>query len=244
MSMNFLNDRICFNCLTQSVDNAKEIIEAMEGHVVVGLLSASYQSTEEAIADINKYQAEIDNNVSVGLGQGNPKFWRRVADISKAVQPKHINQVFTATGFTRGHIGSEEPFINSLVSPTGKPGYVRINTGEQSSNSQEAIIPVETAVLMAKEMGANSIKFFNMHGLKAKEELKVLSEVCAKHNFAVEPTGGIDLDNFHEIVKTILDAGVTKVIPHVYSSIVDKKTGLTNINDIKKIYTMMQDLTQ
>ncbi|MDI4740245.1 KDGP aldolase, partial [Salmonella enterica subsp. enterica serovar Kentucky] len=37
----------------------------------------------------------------------------------------------------------------------------------------------------------------------------------------IEPTGGISLDNFGIILQTCLEAGVPRVMPHVYSSIID-----------------------
>ena len=42
-----------------------------------------------------------------------------------------------------------------------------------------------------------------------------------------EPTGGIDVENFDAVVSTCLEAGATHVVPHVYTSIVDKATGNT-----------------
>ena len=56
----------------------------------------------------------------------------------------------------------------------------------------------------------------------------------------MEPTGGIDLENFEEIMHIILDAGVPKVIPHVYSSIIDKATGDTRIADVERLLAMVK----
>lgn len=240
MGLNFYKNRVCLNVLTQSVENAKQINESLEGFVALGLLSANYETIEDAINDMKLYQKEVDNNISVGLGQGDPSKWRRVAEISKVINPKHINQVFSAVGFTRGSIGNEEPFINSLVSPSGKVGFVKINTGELSSMEEDAIVPVETAIEMIKEMGGNSIKFFPMKGLACKDELIEVARACAKHDFALEPTGGIDLNNFEEILEIIVEQGVQKIIPHVYTSIVDKETGLTNIEDCKKLFEIVK----
>lgn len=98
MKINFYKDKVCLNVLTQSLENAKEINEIMDGNVALGLLTADYNSLEEAVEDILKYKAVTDNNISIGLGQGNPANWKKVANVSKAVQPKHINQVFSAVG--------------------------------------------------------------------------------------------------------------------------------------------------
>ena len=91
-------------------------------------------------------------------------------------------------------------------------------------------------------MGGNSIKYFPMGGLKCKDEMKAVAEACARNHFIMEPTGGIDLDNFREIMETILNAGVEKVIPHVYSSIIDKATGNTRIEDVKKLLAIVKEL--
>ncbi|MBO6395999.1 oxo-acid lyase, partial [Enterococcus gallinarum] len=54
-----------------------------------------------------------------------------------------------------------------------------------------------------------------------------------------EPTGCIDLENFEEIVQMAVDAGVKKIIPLVYSSIIDRVTGDTRTEDVKTLLTMM-----
>ncbi|MGL5042027.1 MAG: KDGP aldolase, partial [Culicoidibacterales bacterium] len=83
-------------------------------------------------------------------------------------------------------------------------------------------------------------KFFPMNGLATIEEYKIIAKSCSENNFALEPTGGINLDNFEKIVQIAMDAGVKKIIPHVYSSIIDDKTGATNINDVKKLMAIIE----
>lgn len=239
--LKFYKDRVCLNCLTNSVENAKELYEATEGHVALGLLSADYPDVESAIEDMKKYQPEVDNCISVGLGAGNPGQWKAVAEISAAIRPKHINQTFTAGGYTRALAG-EYPFMNSMVAPSGTPGMVKISTGPIAKDMEPAIVPVSSAIAMAKEQGANSLKFFPMGGLKCKEELIEVAKACAENDFYLEPTGGIDLGNFKEILTIIVDAGVKKIIPHVYSSIIDKETGATRVEDVKALYAMIREV--
>ena len=81
-----------------------------------------------------------------------------------------------------------------------------------------------------------------MGGLKCKDELKAVAEACARNNFVLEPTGGIDLENFREIMEIILNSGVEKVIPHVYSSIIDKETGNTRTEDVKTLLAIVKEL--
>lgn len=238
----YLNDKVCLNVLANSIENAKGIYEASKGYVLVGILSKNYETTSAAIEDMHKYAKEVNNAISVGLGAGDPNQWRMVADISKEVQPQHVNQVFTGIGHTRGVLGQNETVVNGLISPTGIVGMVKVSTGPLSSQAEDAIVPVETAIDMLKDMGCSSVKFFNMKGLQTKAEYEAVCIACGKKDFMMEPTGGIDLENFEEICRIALDNGVKKIIPHVYTSIIDKETGDTKIEDIETLYTIMERL--
>ncbi|MEG0541676.1 MAG: KDGP aldolase, partial [Angelakisella sp.] len=105
----------------------------------------------------------------------------------------------------------------------------------------EGIVPVQTAIAMAREMGADSLKYFPMGGLKCREEFEAVAHACAEMDFGLEPTGGIDLGNFEEIVRIAVQAGVQRIIPHVYSSIVDS-TGATRIADVQALYGIIRSL--
>lgn len=210
LSPNFYQDRVCLNVLAGSHQNAKDIYEAAETFVVVGVLSKNYPDLTSAIADMRIYAKETNNALSVGLGAGDPNQSTMVSLISKAIQPQHVNQVFTGAPISRALLGQDETFVNALVSPSGTKGMVKISTGPLSSQAPDGIVPVETAIMMLKDMGASSIKFFNMKGLTYIEEYKVVAQACAKFDFSLEPTGGIDLENFSQILQIALDAGVKK----------------------------------
>jgi len=238
----FYKNRICLNCLTNSLENARDIWEAMEGHVLVGLLSTDYPDVDSAVKDMKRYQEILDNHISVGLGAGNPGQWKVVAEIAGELKPGHINQTFTGGGYTRARAGAQ-PIMNSMVAPCGQAGFVRVSTGPISKDLVAAVVPVETAIAMAKEMGADSLKYFPMGGLKVREEYQAVAKACAESGFGLEPTGGIDLENFEEILRIAVNAGVERVIPHVYSSIIDKATGVTRVDDVKVLFGVMQRVT-
>lgn len=239
--IDFYKDRVCLNCLTNSIENAKELYDITEGHIALGLLSSDYEDVESAVTDMKRYQVAVDNCISVGLGAGNPSQWKAVAKISEQIKPKHINQTFTAGGFTRALTGNG-PFMNSMVAPSGEIGFVKISTGPLAREMEPAIVPVATAIAMAKEQGADSLKYFPMGGLKCREEYAAVAKACAENDFSLEPTGGIDLENFKEILSIAIGAGVKKVIPHVYSSIIDKETGSTRARDVKLLYELIKEV--
>lgn len=240
---NFLKNRLCLNVLAGSIENAKDIYSAAQGNVLVGVLSKNYETDDLAIEDMKKYQEVTENALSVGLGAGDPNQSQMVSRISGVLQPQHVNQVFTGVGTSRALLNQNDTFVNGLVSPTGKVGYVNIATGPLSSDVENgAIVSIEAAIALLKDMGGSSIKYFPMKGLAHKEEYIAVAKACALNDFSLEPTGGIDLTNFAEIVKIALDEGVKQVIPHVYSSIIDKETGLTRINDVKELHNIMVEL--
>lgn len=239
-SERFLNDLISLNVLASDINNAKEIYEATEGHVVIGLLSSNYRSVDEAVEQISAYDDVLDGAISIGLGGGDPKQSAMVAEICRNYKAEHVNQVFTAVGQTRTVVDNEDTWINALVNPTGNTDMVNIATGALSSQCERLETPIRTAIAMAREMGGNSLKFFPMNGLETIEQYKRTVSICAEEDFAIEPTGGLHLGNFKQIVTTALDAGVQKIIPHVYSSIIDKKTGKTNIDDVRALYEIMK----
>lgn len=88
LTPNFYRDRVCLNVLAGSKDNAREIYDAAEGHVLVGVLSKNYPDVASAVADMRDYAKLIDNALSVGLGAGDPNQSAMVSEISRQVQPQ------------------------------------------------------------------------------------------------------------------------------------------------------------
>lgn len=162
----FLKGRICLNVLSHDIQNAKDIYHITEGHVIIGMLSKNYDDNQSAISKMTALASEIDNNLSIGLGAGDPNQWKMVAEIAKEIQPKHVNQICTAVGYTRGLLNQNQTLVNALISPTEKVGYVNMATGPLSSLETPTEVPIKTAIAMLKEMGANSVKLYPMEGLK------------------------------------------------------------------------------
>ncbi len=239
----FYKERVALNVLANSIKNAKEVFEVAEGYVLVGVLSKNYPTVDTAVTDMKAYGSAIDDAVSIGLGAGDNRQADVVAEIAKYYPGSHINQVFPAVGTTRANVADEDSWINSLVSPSGKVGYVNISTGPYSSASAEAaIVPVKAAIALVRDMGGNALKYFPMQGLNTEAEYRAVAKACGEEQFGLEPTGGIDKENFEPILRIALEANVPKVIPHVYSSIINKDTGETNLADVRELLTMMQRL--
>lgn len=227
---NFYHDRVAINCLAKDIQNAREVVAAADGYIAIGLLSTRHPTVEENVQEVREFQKEIPL-ISIGLGGGSPKQWNMATEIAAETGPGHVNQVFPAAGYTLGLLrgkGCSQTIVNALISPTGVPGKVKINTGIFSSDKEDSV-DVETALLMLKDIGLQSVKFFNIHGTEHLQELEVLAQACVEMGVEmIEPTGGIDLDNVGDVLAVCLKAGVKHIVPHIYSSIIDKESGLTN----------------
>lgn len=237
--ISFYKEKVAVNLLARDLPNAIDVMDVLDGYGLVGVLSKNYNSVEECVAVVNEYLKHM-TNVSVGLGGGDPRQWYMAAEVASLTNPGHVNQTFTGAMYTEGLLrgrGCTETVTNCMMYPTGTPGKVQISTGPVSDLNMPAIVDVETALSLLKDLQLPSIKYFNMHGLKHLEELKVLADGCVKYGIPIiEPTGGIDIENVGVIVKTCVDAGVERVIPHVYSSIIDKETKLTDLDMVRKVY--------
>lgn len=238
----FYKGRVALNVLANSIDNAKKVFEAADGYVLVGVLSKDYDTVNEAVSAMQDYGNAIDQAVSIGLGAGDNRQASVVAEISKYYSGNHINQVFPYVGATRANLGGKASWINALVSPTGKVGYVNVSTGPISSNSEHAVMPIKAAIALVRDMGGQAIKYFPMKGLQHEAEFRAIAKACGEEQFALEPTGGIDLKNYSTIVEIALEANVPKIIPHVYSSIINPDTGETSTSDMKELLTMTKKL--
>lgn len=243
MEKRLYKNRVALNVLVNSIENAKEVFDAAEGHVICGVLSKSYPNVQEAVVAMKQHGAAIEDAVSIGLGAGDNRQASVVAEIAKSYGGTHINQVFPAVGATRANLEGRDSWINSLVSPSGRVGYVNISTGPISAaHTEQAIVPVKAAIALIRDMGGNALKYYPMEGLKFVDEYRAVAEACAEEGFALEPTGSIDMQNFEEIVEIALAAGVPQVIPHVYTSIIDKNTGKTKVEDVRVLYDIMKKL--
>ncbi|UOQ46724.1 KDGP aldolase [Gracilibacillus caseinilyticus] len=238
----FYKNRVALNVLAKGIDNARDVYRVAEKKVLIGVLSKKYPTVQHAADAMIEHGRALDDAVSIGLGSGDSKQGKMVAEITKTYAGKHINQVFPLVGQTRANLGKQNSWINALVTPTGLKGYVNIATGPFSEKGEKAVIPVKTAIALVRDMGGNALKYFPMNGLSSKAEYQAVATACGDEQFGLEPTGGIDKENFTEIVEIALAANVPQVIPHVYSSIIDPDTGNTSLDDIDFLINEMKRL--
>ena len=238
-----MSAKVLFNVLAKDLENAKEISQFDASRVLVGVMVKNFATNEEAIERVKSY---MDEGIlaSVGLGAGDPKQWKRVADVAAATCPYHINQVLPAAGYTLGKLSvvhKGDYLVNSLIEPSEEVGKVYMTTGAVSQELKEAVSCEMAAKYMA-DIGLPSVKFFPIEGTKKLDHVRAMVKAAVKEGITTfEPTGGIDMENVYEIVKVCIEEGAETVIPHLYTSLVDKETGKTKPEYLKELLEMKWD---
>lgn len=232
-----MNPVIKLNVLARDVENAQQIVEETQGRVFIGLMVKGFASMDLAITTIEEFQA-AQIPVSVGLGAGDPAQWEKVMEVAIRTKPAHVNQVFPAAGFTLGalkSVGSQHTLVNALIKPSGTPGKVIIATGPVSQNYQD-VVSCDTAAAMLAEIGVQSVKFYPIEGIKRLDEVAEMVKAAVRQGIKTfEPTGGMDAKSLPQVLEVCIKNGAEQIIPHVYTSIVDKATGLTRLEDIREL---------
>ncbi len=238
--VDLIGGQLAVNVLAATPENAIDVVRQAGGSVLVGLISKGH-TLESAVARVNACH-EAGVPVSVGLGAGDPNVWRLAAEVAKATAPSHVNQVFPTAGYTAGLLAGAGTVVNALISPTGTPGRVLISTGPLSATAAEpAVVSADTAAAMLKDAGVPSVKFFPLNG--AWDELEAMAKAAARAGIPVfEPTGGLDASNVAKAARICLEAGCQIVVPHVYSAVVEKATGLTAPGMVCELVDILQNL--
>ncbi|MGX6445492.1 KDGP aldolase [Neobacillus sp. K501] len=234
-----LQHKVIFNVLAKDLENAKELVEAAGDKVLVGVMTKDFPTEEAAVQQVLAFK-ENGVQVSVGLGAADPAMWKKVADVSVKTKPDHINQIFPAAGYTLGRMEQlgEQPVVNGVIEPSGTPGEVYISTGPVSSSNREKV-SCEMAANMLAEIGVHSVKFYPIQGEERLDEVAAMVKAAANAGLKIfEPTGGIGVENVYNIVKTCLENGAETVIPHLYTSLINKETGKTEVSKIQQLLEM------
>ncbi|TNJ60865.1 oxo-acid lyase [Paenibacillus hemerocallicola] len=231
------------NVLAKDLDNAKLITEAARGNVMVGVMVKEFATVDAAVERVEAFQA-AGVQVSVGLGAGDPTQWEKVVQVAVRTKPVHVNQVFPAAGYTIGALkqaGSSGTLVNALVQPAGEPGKVIVTTGAASRAFKEAL-SCEAAAAMLADIGVHSVKLFPIEGAKRLDEVAAMVKAAVAQGITMfEPTGGIEPSNVARIVQVCAENGAQRIIPHIYTSIVDPATGLTRIGDVEQLLDQLSD---
>lgn len=234
--------KVILNVQTRSVQSSVAAKELLGSAVMVGVMAKDYPRHEDGVAYIRALH-EAGIQVSAGLGDGNSDQWEHALNLALATTPAHLNQIFPAAALSHYALSTKNAttLVNAMIRPTGQPGVVNLGTGPLSQSNNQALVPVDAAVSMLKEMGIRSLKFFPIDGIARLDEVRVVAKAVAAANMMLEPTGGITPDNVGEIVRVCLEEDVSYIMPHLYGSLKDPMSGDL---DLKKLKTTFVNVEQ
>ncbi|GAA3410142.1 KDGP aldolase [Paenibacillus hodogayensis] len=225
------------NVLAKDVDNARTITDAAPGKVMIGVTVKPFATVEAAVEHIEALHA-AGVQVSVGLGAGDPTQWDKVVQVAVRTKPVHVNQVFPAAGYTLGALkqaGASDTIVNALIQPAGEPGKVIVTTGP-ASRDYAGVLSCDAAAALLADIGVHSVKLFPIEGTKRLDEVAAMVKAAVARGITMfEPTGGIDTETIAPIVQVCADNGAERIVPHIYTSIVDPATGLTRLDDFRQL---------
>jgi 2-dehydro-3-deoxy-phosphogluconate aldolase len=215
-----------FNFLAADIEDVQTIVKLTNGYVVPGIVVSNFTNTEEAILKVKELQTVTDV-ISIGLGDnGNVGNFSKVLSVAKHCNNIHINQPIETAGFAKALHPSV--YVNALVRPSGKIGYVKAIGNE--------LYKIEDVVDICLESNISSIKFMSIEGEKYLDECAFVSEVAAKKGiYGIEPAGGIHSGNIMNITDTILATGISFFMPHIFGSVLDKHTGKIIPAEVEKL---------
>lgn len=235
-----IKGRLAVNVLANGPENAAEVVAKAGRSVLVGIITKGL-TREEAITRVEGCHA-LGVPVSVGLGGGDPSVWRLAADVARATNAAHVNQVFPTAIYTQALLEGRETVVNALVAPSAIPGRVVLSVGPVSSRVAEpAVVSADTAAALLAEAGIRSVKFFPLN--EAWSALDAMARAAVRYGIPMfEPTGGLEAANVARAAQICLEAGCQVVVPHVYSAVVDKESGRTNPNQVAELVELLERL--
>lgn len=176
-------------------------------------------SDEEARARAQAW-TERGVRVSMGLGDGDDRQWRRALAVAVATPVAHLNHPWFAAGRAVGELRAlgRPTVVNALVSPVDeRHGRVVLAPGGEPLD-----LPWQGLLDNLGELGIPSIKFFPMRGEAGHAAYSALVRHLADGAGPriVEPSGGITPEHLSWLFAEADAAGVVAV-PHIYGALRD-----------------------
>jgi len=224
--MTLFDHPLLLNVQASTVDGAAAVTGRYGTRVLVGVVARDFADPAGGADHIRALQAR-GVRVSAGLGDGAADQWEQALKMAMLARPCHLNQIFPAAALSQRVLqaAGAPTVVNALVRPSGTPGLVCVATGPVSQRAAGGRLPVGAALDMLAEVGVGSVKLFPIEGAARLAELQAVAAAVAERDMALEPTGGITPQNLPDVLATCLDAGVTRLMPHLYGSVKDPATG-------------------
>lgn len=210
------------NLLPKTDDEAKLIHDSLGSNWWAGVVLGDFSRIEDAVDRAERWAA-WGIPVSIGLGDGDPKQWRRALDAALGSGAPHLNQPWACAGYAWGVLsaGRSGTVVNALVSPYDGTTF-RVQTSPERP-STTVLAPIEFVLQGLGVLGVPSVKYFPLRGDGAREMVKTLAETMARTEGPkiLEPSGGMQPTDLSWLMDLTDSTGVV-VIPHIYSAMRDE----------------------
>lgn len=232
-----IGGRVLFLIPALNVDNALVVNDALDGAGIVAVISKNYPSAESLAEDVNKFRERL-GVVSIALGGGDFTQAEQVLNASLLSKPDHINMPFELASYVQGRLEQAElknVLVNALVLEAEDENQVSI-TVDPIRKDRNVILEIRDAVSLICGWGIKSVK---AQFTKRPVNLDWLSNIARASEAVglelIEPSSGINLDNVNDVIYACLEYGSALLLPHVFSPLIDKRTGLTKPEAVRML---------
>lgn len=209
------------NLLPKTDDEARFIQDTLGTDWWAGVVLSDFAETDAAVDRVKRW-TDWGISVSVGLGDGDPRQWRRALDAAMASGAPHLNQPWASAGYAWGVLSASRSsvLVNALVSPQD-PITFRVQTNPDTA-STTVLAPIEDILQGLGVLGVPSVKYFPLRGPDARQMVSDLARIMSRTDGPkiLEPSGGMHPNDLSWLLDLAESTGVT-VIPHIYSALRD-----------------------
>ncbi|HEY60311.1 MAG TPA: KDGP aldolase family protein [Anaerolineae bacterium] len=237
-----INSRILFLVPALNIDNAIKVNQALNGAGLVAVSANKYSSAESLAQEAKQMQDKL-GVISIALGEADFSQAEKVIKAALLSKPDHINQPFELSGYAQGRLhqaGVKHTIINALVQEANREDQVIIKIGKK--NAERIItLQIRDAMELISGWGIKSVKAqFTKKGVNFNWLANITRAAKEAGLELVEPSSGITEENINEVINTGLKCGCAFILPHVFSSLIDKSTGLTKPEAVSRMVELVR----
>ena len=230
----------------KDAENAAEVAPALGGAGLVALIAKKFPDAQSLAEEVRRTRQRV-GLVSIALGDADNTQSDKVIVAALEGQPVHVNLPYLRACYAKGILdglqGGRGMVVNALVTSTADPELVSLSTQltADAGSTHEIHIPTREAALILKELHFETIKTqFGPHGLDLAWQEGAARAACEAGLDLIEPSSRITFENIADVVCACLKGGVSYVMPHIFTALIDKETGATRPEAVADLVALLK----
>jgi len=226
--------------------NAAEVMSTLDGAGLVALIAKTFADARVLAEEVRKAKQRV-GLVSIALGDADNTQSDKVIAAALESRPAHINLPYLRACYAKGTFdglqGDRGMVVNALVTSTAEPNLVSLSTetAPDADETHDIRIRTRDAALILKELHFETIKTqFGPNGLDLGWPQSAAKAACEAGLDLIEPSSKITFENIADVVRACLKGGVSYVMPHIFTALIDKETGATRPEAVADLVALLK----